>query len=232
MAEITLVRHGQASFGTDHYDRLSPLGHQQALWLGQHFKQLDQRFDRVVLGTMQRHEETARGVLSGLAIELPLETHIGLNEYDFQGLLTPFKQQYPHQWQSTDHARSDYYHNMKLALSYWMSGDIESDGQDTWQSFCTRIRTGFEFAYHSTVNDKTKRTLLVSSGGVIAVVLTQILKLDSKQTCNLTLQIKNSSCSKLLYRRPTQSLDDFTLDSFNAVTHLQSPERQKNITFS
>ena len=30
MAQFYLVRHGQASFGTDNYDRLSELGHQQA----------------------------------------------------------------------------------------------------------------------------------------------------------------------------------------------------------
>ena len=30
MQKITLVRHGQASYGTDNYDQLSPLGHEQA----------------------------------------------------------------------------------------------------------------------------------------------------------------------------------------------------------
>lgn len=228
MAEITLVRHGQASFGTDNYDRLSLLGHHQALWFGQHIKQLEQGFDRVVVGTMQRHDETARGILSGLGVTLPLETHAGLNEYDFQGLLNPFKQQHPSQWQDSDNPRRDYYHNMKLALSYWMRGDIDSDGQDSWGSFCNRIRAGFEFAYQGTA----KRTLLVSSGGVIAVILADILKLDHKRTCDLTLQIKNSSASKFLYRRPTHSLDDFTLDCFNDVSHLQSAERSSSITFS
>ena len=34
MGTLYLVRHGQASFGADDYDQLSPLGHQQALRLG------------------------------------------------------------------------------------------------------------------------------------------------------------------------------------------------------
>ena len=30
MASLYLIRHGQASFGSDHYDQLSPLGQRQA----------------------------------------------------------------------------------------------------------------------------------------------------------------------------------------------------------
>ncbi|PCI45804.1 MAG: histidine phosphatase family protein, partial [Alphaproteobacteria bacterium] len=37
MAEIYLVRHGQASFNTDDYDRLSDRGRQQSEYLGQYF---------------------------------------------------------------------------------------------------------------------------------------------------------------------------------------------------
>ena len=33
MAMVLLVRHGQAAFGSDHYDRLSDRGRQQARWL-------------------------------------------------------------------------------------------------------------------------------------------------------------------------------------------------------
>ena len=34
--ELWLVRHGQAAFGTEDYDRLTELGWQQARWLGAH----------------------------------------------------------------------------------------------------------------------------------------------------------------------------------------------------
>ena len=37
MPEFFLVRHGQASFGADNYDKLSALGHRQARWLGGYF---------------------------------------------------------------------------------------------------------------------------------------------------------------------------------------------------
>ena len=219
MAEITLLRHGQASFGADNYDQLSPTGHQQARWLGAHRKNLNKSFDRIVMGTMVRHLETAQGVMDGLGATLDFETHAGLNEYDFQGLLRPLKALYPDQWLDTGHAKRDYYHNMKLALNCWMDGRIASDGNDTWDSFCNRIQDSFEFIY----NGDAKRTLVVSSGGPISVILAHILQLDKQRT----LQIKNSSTSTLLYNRK-----DFALDSFNDVSHLLTADKQNSITFS
>ena len=49
MAELFLVRHAQAAFGTDDYDRLTELGHRQARWLGTYFRERDLHFDRVVM---------------------------------------------------------------------------------------------------------------------------------------------------------------------------------------
>lgn len=223
MAVISLLRHGQASFGADNYDQLSPTGHQQALWLGEHLKKLNQNIDRIVMGTMVRHRETTEGVLQGLGSTLALESHTGLNEYDFQGLLNPYRAQFPEHWLATGHPRRDYYHNMKQALQCWMNGIVDNDGQDTWPSFCERVLKGFEFVH----NSDAKRTLVVSSGGAIAVILAEVLRLDHPRTCDITLQIKNSSLSTLLYNRKT-----FALDNFNDISHLMATDRQASITFS
>ena len=223
MAEIILIRHGQASFGADNYDQLSDLGYQQACWLGGHWAELGKTVDRVVMGTMARHRQTAEGVLSGLRAECELETHAGLNEYDFQGRLKPGKADFPELWSDTGHARRDYYHNMKSALGRWTNGDIASDGRDTWLSFCDRIRSGFQFA----CDHPGKRILVVSSGGPISVILADILGLDQRRTVDLTLQIKNSSTSSLLYNRVS-----YTVDSVNDVSHLLTPDKQQHITFS
>lgn len=223
MASISLLRHGQASFGADNYDQLSPTGHRQALWLGQHLKDLNRDFDRIVTGTMVRHRETAEGVLSGLGASVDVESHAGLNEYDFQGLLNPYKAQYPDHWLATGNAGRDYYHNMKQALQCWMHGIIDNDGQDTWPSFCERVLAGFEFAY----NSGAKRTLVVSSGGVIGVILAEVLGLDHHATGTIILQIKNTSLNTLLYHR-----NSFALDNFNDISHLMKANRQDSITFA
>jgi len=47
MSEIFFVRHGQASFGSDDYDRLSPLGVRQAKILARYLAQTGKIFDAV-----------------------------------------------------------------------------------------------------------------------------------------------------------------------------------------
>ena len=41
MSELILIRHAQASFGEENYDKLSDLGHKQARLLGGFFKEKD-----------------------------------------------------------------------------------------------------------------------------------------------------------------------------------------------
>jgi len=60
VGSIYLIRHGQASFGADDYDVLSPLGVRQATLTGQHLVDLGLRFDRCLSGELQRQQDTAR----------------------------------------------------------------------------------------------------------------------------------------------------------------------------
>ena len=65
MGNIYLVRHGQAAFGTEHYDRLTDLGVAQARLLGAYFARRQIRFDAVFTGTLRRQAETAQGIFEG-----------------------------------------------------------------------------------------------------------------------------------------------------------------------
>lgn len=66
MGTLYLVRHGQASFGADDYDVLSPLGHQQALRLGEYFAAKGMVFDAALTGTLQRQISTYEGICKGM----------------------------------------------------------------------------------------------------------------------------------------------------------------------
>jgi len=69
MSHITFIRHGQANSQAKseaEYDRLSPLGHQQAAWLGQHLKAANQHHMRLYSGSLRRQIETAEGLDTGL----------------------------------------------------------------------------------------------------------------------------------------------------------------------
>ena len=64
MTTIYLIRHGQASFGAESYDKLSEKGELQAQRLGQYFKQILKESPYVVAGSMQRHQQTAQLALA------------------------------------------------------------------------------------------------------------------------------------------------------------------------
>ena len=65
MGAIYLVRHGQAAFGTDDYDRLTEIGYTQAHLLGGFLAVRRVRFEAIYTGTLRRHTETLRAILDG-----------------------------------------------------------------------------------------------------------------------------------------------------------------------
>src|SRR5512136_2455389 len=86
MSMIYMIRHGQASFGKEDYDRLSPLGKRQARILAQHLLDTGFQPDAVYSGTMARQTATAEEVLDlyrAAHRSVPrLEMLSAFNEYD------------------------------------------------------------------------------------------------------------------------------------------------------
>ena len=88
MSELILVRHGQASFGAESYDKLSAKGVEQAKILAQHWQGLSENFDHIYSGTLLRQRETAHELLPLVAgspegpAQLP-----GFNEYNGDPLI-------------------------------------------------------------------------------------------------------------------------------------------------
>lgn len=66
MPVIALLRHGQASFGTDDYDVLSDLGREQALIAGEELAKRGLRSPVLVSGSLRRQRDTA--LLAGAAL--------------------------------------------------------------------------------------------------------------------------------------------------------------------
>src|ERR1700760_4014849 len=92
MGVIYVVRHGQAAFGTDHYDRLTEIGFSQSRELGAYFGRRKLRFDAVFTGTLRRQIETADTILETRPeIEVSArEVMGGLDEYKPEAILTAF----------------------------------------------------------------------------------------------------------------------------------------------
>ena len=92
MGKLTIVRHGQAAFMTEDYDRLSPLGEEQSLALGRYWARHGVTFTHAFTGPRKRHRATARHAMIGAEDEglaLPeVREAPGFDEYDWEALFT------------------------------------------------------------------------------------------------------------------------------------------------
>jgi broad specificity phosphatase PhoE len=219
MAELYLVRHAQASFGSENYDKLSQLGHQQSQLLGDYFSQRKVVFDRVITGNMVRHKETAQGIVGSLSTA---EVDAGWNEFDFNAVVSAYLTLHPEHQPIENAPRSDWYRVLKSAMLAWSQQKVKHLDED-WVSFESRVNDAAQSIFHSS----DKRVLVVSSGGAIAICLMQLLGLNIQKAIDFNLQIKNTSIHHIFFNQANAQLS-----SFNNVPHLDHPEQQHLITYS
>ena len=220
MAEVLLVRHAQASFGADNYDQLSVLGLQQARWLGQYCAARKLRFDRVICGTQQRHRQTVASILEGLGAEVELQTLPGLDEFDFAALLKATLQK---TGEAAPSKREDFYRLLKRALALWQQDALPGPLPESWDDFRQRTTAAMRDIQLSSAG----RSLVVSSGGPISVITAQVLGAPAHTMIELNLQIRNTALTQFFANAKT-----LRLLSFNAVPHLDHPERLDAITYA
>ncbi|MFL9954020.1 histidine phosphatase family protein [Paraburkholderia nemoris] len=223
MAELYLVRHGQASFGADNYDELSPSGRTQSGWLGEYFAQANLRFDRVVIGTMQRHRQTADAILAAMGgPQIELAQDAGLNEYDFEALFAAVGDEGLPSGLSATSSKKDFFKGLRHVLQLWTDDRLPGAVPETWQQFQTRVQR----ARSAIQRAGGRRVLVVSSGGPIAVTAQQVLQAPAASAIALNLQIRNSSVCQYVFND-----DAMSLVSFNSVPHLEHAERREFVTY-
>ena len=144
MALVFLVRHGQASFGSADYDRLSDRGRQQSRWLGEYFHARGIRFCRVVTGSLKRQRDTAREILASMEAGPEIVEHAGLNEYHGEALYAV----HTGGRNPLDHQRADYrdyWRTLKGAMLAWTKDELPGV-PETWAQFGARTRAGLDLA--------------------------------------------------------------------------------------
>ncbi len=209
MGELVLVRHGQAnSEARDEtgYDKLSPLGHQQAKWLGAWLRAHEAPFDTVLMGSLIRHRETADGI--GPVGAAPVVDD-RLNELDYFNLAQAHA---AHTNQPPPTAETFVTHIQEI-MEAWQRAEIQ--GNESYASFETRVAEVLDLAA-----TPGKRVLCVTSGGVIGMMVRHLLDLDAARMAHLLVPIRNSSLHRVAV------LDQATiLAGFNATPHLDTPDR-------
>jgi broad specificity phosphatase PhoE len=222
MGAIYVVRHGQAAFGTDHYDRLTEIGFAQARLLGAYFGLRNLRFDAVFTGTMRRQSETAQGIFEGhpeLGSQPPPETFPGLDEYNPEAVLTAFNGGgYPAPAAAAERrdpvVLRDHFRVLREALLAWAEDRTRPAGMPAFGTFQ-------EGAVAALVEARQRfpdgNVLIVSSGGPIAAVVAAALKAPPAAAIELNLRIRNSSLSEFAATPRRHHLV-----SFNGLPHLDT----------
>lgn len=231
MSILYLVRHGQACFGTDNYDQLSPTGREQVQVLGAYFAELGERTDRIYTGSLYRQRETADLLAQALGPNgPPISVDGAFDEYDSDAILREFAASLtPAQlaeagWPElrTDRRRFQFF--LERAARAWVEARIEASGMIPWQGFHGRIVDAIGNIMR---NEGRSKTLIVStSGGVIGTVVAHVMGLANHTGIELNWAVHNASITRLIY-----NADKISLSMFNGLPHLDRAGRRELITY-
>ncbi|MFT5868789.1 MAG: broad specificity phosphatase PhoE [Paracoccaceae bacterium] len=209
MGEITLIRHGQANSAAtdeDSYDQLSETGHQQAKWLGQYLRAQGEKYDSVLTGTLSRHISTVES-MGAMGVDVQIDAR--LNEMDYFNLGRALKETHgvpmPEPAQFATH--------ITQVMEAWHRAEIM--GNETFADFEARV-----ISVLSEATQPGKHVLCITSGGVIGMIVRNLLHLDPTRLAHVLLPIRNTSIHRIhvIEQGPI-------LGGFNATPHLDAPER-------
>lgn len=229
-----MVRHGQASFGADCYDKLSDKGIEQVKILSRYWQEVGEQFDHVYSGSLLRQRETADELLP-LVKGSPVQPtiHPSFNEYDGDPLVRIYLR---------DHAAGEGFDSaikwpikekhlfqpiFEAACAKWVCGELQPRDEDGdfeyWVDFQQRVHQAIDelMARHC-----GERVLISTSGGVIAMTLQRVLQFSDQTVINTNWVVRNSSVSCVKHEQGKA-----LLTQFNSLPHLERSGLQHMITY-
>jgi broad specificity phosphatase PhoE len=221
MGVIYVVRHGQAAFGTENYDQLTEIGFAQTRLLGAYFAKRKIHFDAVFTGTLRRQIETADAILERHPELTASAREIipGLDEYKPEAILTALTGE-PPVMTAAGAARRDpvvvreHFRLLREALLAW----AEERTRPVDMMPFAKFREG---AVGALIEARRRfpdgHVLVVSSGGAIGAMVSQVLNAPAATAVELNLRIRNSSLTEF-----ASTPRRHHLVSFNGLPHLDS----------
>ena len=224
MGTLYLVRHGQASFGADDYDRLSDTGHLQSRRLGEYFRHKGVRFDAVLTGTLRRHQETLASLAQGLDPAWRPEAQVfkGLNEYDSAAVIRAVHPQ-PLPRPDTPEGYKRHFRLLRDGLAQWMAGVLTPQGMPPYTEFAQGVTDALDHVRQHC----TGTVLLVSSGGPISTAVGHVLGTSPETTIEMNMRIRNSAVTEFIVT-PRRHI----LLTYNTLPHLDRPEDAGHVTYA
>jgi broad specificity phosphatase PhoE len=228
LASILYARHGQASAGSEDYDRLSALGRRQASLLGHYLARSSQIPSRLFSGTLRRHRDSIALVREAFGehrhslpevIEVP-----DLNEFDFKTVVDCYLREHPQFAHAlTTLERTAVYRLLKDALGAWSRDELELADEHRWSSFRNRVHSAAEQV--ETHARSSGPALVMTSGGVMAMVAQRALGVADEQVVELNLSLNNSALAEFVL-----SPGGARLMTWNSLPHLADPEHADLVT--
>jgi len=222
MGTLYLVRHGQASFGTDNYDQLSELGQRQSVRLGQYLAQRGVSMDAAITGTLQRQRQTLDGIRTGAGLALAARETAALNEYDSAAVIESVHPQ-PLDKPDTPEKYRHHFRLLRDGLTQWMNGVVSPRGMPSYETF----RAGIEQVLDEVRRNHDGNVLLVSSGGPIATAVGLVLGCTPETTIELNLRIRNSAVTEFSFNPRRHSLL-----TYNGLPHLDDAPYRDWVTYA
>lgn len=226
MSTLYLVRHGQASFGKPDYDLLSPLGERQVGWLRDHLHGVAEAPHALYSGALRRQRDTARilaGPTGAPVVELP-----GLNEYSAGSLIRAHAAatgaSLPEPGSDVAIDPRAFQRRLEEVGLLWAEGRLDAPDVESWQDFSDRVAGSI--AEVMAREGRARRVVISTSAGVIGAAVGHLLGLPPREAVKLSWSVHNSSVTRIQYDGSRTSLL-----SFNAVPHLEHPERRAMVTY-
>ena len=235
MSNLYLIRHGQASFGEENYDRLSPTGVVQAEIVARQWVNIGRKIDAIYMGSMKRQVDTADDLVCAYRDKQMLVPEIiidaAFDEYDsgsvFEAQLPGMIAEDP----SISEKLPDIFSNRRVfqllfqeTMNRWVSGDYDVPGVTTWCDFKQRVQNGMQGVMQT---QGAKKTLAVfTSGGPISVVVQEALDLTDQMAMAQSWQVMNASVTWFKY-----NARGIALAGFNDIGHLELENDKDLLTY-
>jgi broad specificity phosphatase PhoE len=225
VSTLVVVRHGQASFLADDYDKLSAVGETQARLLGEYWASRGVQFDRVFSGPRVRQVRTA--LLTAEVAGLPEPTvREEFDEYPAEPVMRTgapiLMERHAHVKEMVDafyaagevEAKRRVFDKLLREVSLrWLEGEVAVEGSPTWHEFLARIEKGIDCIRSEA--GRASRVVLFTSAGPMAATARIALDLAPRAAMELTWSPRNAAFSEFLFTE-----ERFSLSTFNETPHL------------
>lgn len=227
LSTLHLIRHGQASFGTDDYDRLSSLGETQIRHLRDHYARTGQRIDDIYSGRLKRQQATA--AILAAATTTPVKDRSAFDEYDAHALFRAHAEVTgvplsALQKSGKPDARA-FQRRLEDVGRQWVAGALDRPGIERWHEFRSRVAQGLEQVMREA--GRSREIAVCTSAGAIGAAVGHILGLEDETALRLSWSVFNASITRIRFDGSRCSLE-----VFNAVPHLEAqPDPQSLVTY-